>query len=85
MTKESMIKVLRYKSEHIKTKIKPEFFSEVADFLEKEQRPKGHWIDHPQGEQCSECGLYVIFRHGDKYCPYCGCRMIEPQESEESE
>lgn len=31
----------------------------------------GHWIDHPQGEQCSECGLYVIGRHNDNYCPYC--------------
>ena len=37
MTRESMIKVLRYKAEHIKTRIKPEFFSEVADTLEKEQ------------------------------------------------
>ena len=35
MTTESMIKVLRYKSEHIKTKIKPEFFSEVADALQQ--------------------------------------------------
>ena len=36
MTKEAMIKVLRYKADHIKTKIKPEFFAEVADVLEKE-------------------------------------------------
>ena len=36
MTKEAMIKVLRYKAEHIKTKIKPEFFAEVADTLEQE-------------------------------------------------
>lgn len=36
MTKEAMIKVLRYKAEHIKTKIKPEFFAEVADMLEQE-------------------------------------------------
>lgn len=34
--KESIIKVLRYKAEHIKTKIKPEFFTEVADMLEQE-------------------------------------------------
>ena len=37
MNKESMIKVLRYKAEHIKTKIKPEFFNEVADVLERLQ------------------------------------------------
>lgn len=36
MTKEAMIKVLRYKAEHIKTKIRPEFFREVADMLEQE-------------------------------------------------
>lgn len=38
MNKESMIKVLRYKAEHIKTKIKPEFFAEVADVLEGIER-----------------------------------------------
>ena len=38
--KESMIKVLRYKAEHIKTKIKPEFFNEVADVLESIERGK---------------------------------------------
>lgn len=36
MTKEAMIKVLRYKAEHIKTKIRPEFFAEVADMLEQQ-------------------------------------------------
>lgn len=36
MTRESMIKVLRYKAEHIKTHIKPEFFLEVAEALEQE-------------------------------------------------
>lgn len=36
MTKESMIKVLRHKAEHIKTRIKPEFFLEVADALEQQ-------------------------------------------------
>lgn len=36
MTREAMIKVLRYKAEHIKTRIKPEFFTEVADALEQQ-------------------------------------------------
>lgn len=31
MIREAMIKVLRYKAEHIKAKIKPGFFVEVAD------------------------------------------------------
>lgn len=36
MTKEAVTKVLRYKAEHIKAKIRPEFFAEVADMLERE-------------------------------------------------
>ena len=36
MSKESMIKVLRYKAEHIKANIRPEFFAEVANMLEQE-------------------------------------------------
>ena len=50
-------------------------------------RPKGHWIDG----YCSECGCDVPAYIVDwkwqkdmdaKYCPNCGCRMVEPQESE---
>lgn len=62
-----------------------------------EQEPKtGHWIKYsiPRcGEQhykCTSCGYYINFgQWGElytkefKYCPNCGCRMIEPQESEE--
>jgi hypothetical protein len=36
MKREAMIKVLRYKAEHIKAKIRPEFFAEVADVLEQQ-------------------------------------------------
>lgn len=60
-----------------------------------EQEPKtGHWITISHGfpaeptSVCSECGFdrdfYIRTRGFDKikYCPNCGCRMIEPQESE---
>ena len=42
--------------------------------------------------RCSECGFDLdpqtwheeLHQYGaDKYCPKCGCRMVEPQESEE--
>lgn len=39
MKKESMIRVLRYKAENIKTHITPNFFHEVANALETEQEP----------------------------------------------
>ena len=52
-----------------------------------EQEPKtGHWIKTisengiTSAVRCSECGFednrYMLFR----YCPNCGCRMVEPQE-----
>ena len=55
------------------------------------QEPKtGHWIavvdkwgdivTTVNGYKCSECGEFDGFR--DKFCPNCGCRMVEPQESE---
>ena len=64
-----------------------------------EQEPKtGHWIEiakYSDGKhkiECSECGSHIFDRgHANsfnvknkyKYCPNCGCHMIEPQESEE--
>jgi predicted nucleic acid binding AN1-type Zn finger protein len=53
------------------------------------QEPKtGHWkrisidlyVQHATAYyKCSECGEKVIGEHN--YCPNCGCRMAEPQES----
>ena len=51
-----------------------------------EQEPKkGHWIKTisengiTSAVRCSECGFednrYMLFR----YCPNCGCHMVEPQ------
>ena len=63
-----------------------------------EQEPKtGHWIEHPEIEtstpeylmfyECSECGDKQCFCKSDihkkRFCGNCGCRMVEPQESEE--
>lgn len=50
-----------------------------------EQDPKtGHWIDRQEGRwiyaKCSECG--TIHDTQTNYCPNCGAKMIEPQESE---
>ena len=56
-----------------------------------EQEPKtGHWIYICNSEvnwlkvvECSECGKRTY--GSGKYCPNCGAKMIEPQESEEEE
>lgn len=58
------------------------------------QEPKtGHWIEVTNGRgghECNICHEYApSYRSGDeyltKYCPDCGCRMVEPQESEVKE
>jgi len=53
-------------------------------------KPKtGHWINTGIDEEwyaraygCSLCGHTMVGK--DKYCPNCGCRMVEPQESEDN-
>ena len=61
-----------------------------------EQEPKtGHWIEQDNWEdiyyECSECGEAFSLMDGTptenmyNFCPNCGCRMIEPQESEDRE
>ena len=53
-------------------------------------RPKGHWRAVYQGDEiidyrCSECEFGNTFgkgTYGMNYCPNCGAKMVEPQESE---
>ena len=50
----------------------------------------GHWIVHEHAEEfygrgvdnyeCDNCGDWYLNK--TNFCPNCGCRMIEPQESE---
>ena len=50
----------------------------------KLQEPKtGHWINNQNGTYtCDKCGG----KHSrSNYCPNCGCRMVDPQESESKE
>ena len=59
-------------------------------------KPKtGHWINVNEGKwntipiyKCSECGANADLQDwsGESpFCPWCGTKMVEPQESEESE
>jgi hypothetical protein len=78
----------------------PRYNGVIRKTVEEIKQPKirtGHWIKYgiPRcGEQhykCTLCGYYINFgQWGElytkefKYCPNCGCRMVEPQaESEE--
>lgn len=48
-------------------------------------QPKtGHWIWCVGSHKCSNCEEYTCFSHKEllRYCPNCGAKMVEPQESE---
>lgn len=49
------------------------------------QEPKtGHWIEGKYKDTCDKCRCTYPKNIGFKnYCPNCGSRMVEPQESEE--
>lgn len=51
-----------------------------------ELAPKiGHWISDVFVDECSVCGEQSMFFEDQpkKFCPNCGARMVESQESEE--
>lgn len=58
-----------------------------------EEIKTGHWIEVTNGRgghECNICHEYApSYRNGDeyltKYCPNCGEKMIDPQESEDKE
>ena len=52
----------------------------------KPQEKTGHWIHFASGDDCSECGWSTgKYISPSKYCPGCGCLMVEAQESESDE
>lgn len=52
----------------------------ALDDLIEAANKTGHWIDEFGGCECSECGC-LEGGYSD-YCPNCGARMIDPQESD---
>lgn len=54
----------------------------VRDFAPSAQPKMGRWIDVFGGCECSECGC-LEGGYSD-YCPNCGAKMVDPQESEEA-
>ena len=63
----------------------------IADAVVKKMQDSktGHWIEHEQNGiahiECSECLTWFLRCHllRNSFCPNCGAKMIEPQESEE--
>ena len=69
-----------------------EHWEEVIKALEQEPKA-GHWIRHyaPFGEEqdsreCSNCHAWFKWdMPRNSFCPNCGAKMAEPQESEDKE
>ena len=59
----------------------------IGELPPVKQEPKtGHWSHDGSHWKnrfiCSECG-YKLFDEPTNYCPNCGAKMVEPQESED--
>ena len=49
--------------------------------VEETKRPNGKWERFAnEYKKCSNCGKLVKFYRNYNYCPYCGAKMIEPQD-----
>ena len=61
-------------------------WEKIRDLPSVNSQRTGHWIRMKAYEKwgCSECNTVFRFTFKEHdYCPKCGCRMVEPQESEE--
>lgn len=56
----------------------------LRDFRKKQKT--GHWIHFASSDDCSECGWSTgKYISPSKYCPNCGCLMVESQKNEDKE
>ena len=51
-------------------------------YKDAQKQKTGHWIHFAQSDDCSECGWSTgKYISPSNYCPNCGAKMVEPQES----
>ena len=88
--KENGIKYLNINASNSEVERNPDIVRLCADarILEYVKRKTGHWIldETDNSITCNKCGCLIWandISNGDAhYCPNCGARMVEPQESE---
>ena len=76
--------------DYIEGDYKESLYDDIISLPSATSQPKtGRWISlddfrgkyNENGFMCSECGEHSDFE--ENFCPNCGCRMVELQESEE--
>ena len=94
MTREEAKRVLEFDLDHKHNNESKEALRMAIKALEQEPKT-GHWIEQIDHEEncrtliCSNCDRPAlhdedsIWKH--KFCPHCGAKMIELQESEDKE
>ena len=83
------IHAMGYREGHKDAKV--EYERQTGEWLEKEVcNDKDNGIDAWQSAKCSKCGKYhttpyMYYFDNYEFCPKCGARMVEPQESEDKD
>ena len=61
----------------------------IVKYLDEDVPKTGHWIiekwNNKEHYSCSSCQHVVDYEPCYHYCPYCGAKMVELQESEVKE
>ena len=86
MTREEALKILKAGNNR-KCTISEYFEAYNMAIQALEQEPKtGHWMKSNIGgaKVCSVCNAHMGLS-SFKFCPNCGAKMVEPQESEDKE
>jgi DNA-directed RNA polymerase subunit RPC12/RpoP len=89
ISRQAVLNILFYKSDNNgEVRLSKELRDRIKNLLSVTVRHTGEWIkSRCDMYVCSECDhIYTDLsgeRYGMNYCPNCGSRMVEPQESED--
>ena len=86
VSREEAVKVLRADPSFVCAGDKAQAITDILSLPSVTPQPKtAHWIHFASSDDCSGCGWSTgKYISPSDYCPKCGARMVEQQESEEA-